>query len=424
MTKTPHIISTKDTFSLNPFTLSFTNEAKSLEKEFKDNYALISLQQQRYALFFGFLIFAILGILDIILFPDRFRELFVFRYGLACGSLISAFSISFLPCARKYMQIIMITIFILSGTAIIGMIIITQSNLKFSYYPSLIIFFGFGYTLIKLRFTRASLAGLIIIIAYEISAIWLSDTQSHIFITYNALIITSNVIGMGAGYSIEYYSRKDYYMTKLLETKQEEINKAYKELEEKNNTLQRLSTIDELTNISNRRKFDEYFKKEWLRLKREKKPISLLLCDIDYFKLYNDYYGHQEGDKCLHAIAKTIEKVARRPADLAARYGGEEFIMVLPDTDGNGAKIVAERILKEIESLQITHKKSNISEHVTISIGIASLIPDIDLSSEILIFAADKALYEAKDSGRNKSVLMDINILSGSGHDPDGLAVS
>ncbi|MCD8487534.1 MAG: diguanylate cyclase [Desertifilum sp.] len=172
-------------------------------------------------------------------------------------------------------------------------------------------------------------------------------------------------------------------------------------LRQLNQELQRLANLDGLTQIANRRYFNQVFQVEWQRLKREQQFLSVILADVDYFKLYNDYYGHQAGDECLKQIAHALEASVRRPADLVARYGGEEFIIVLPNTIGEGAVQVAEKIQKAIANLQILHQRSNVSDRVTLSLGIASIVPSADIEPGRLIATADRALYEAKANGRN-----------------------
>lgn len=178
------------------------------------------------------------------------------------------------------------------------------------------------------------------------------------------------------------------------------------ELKNINEKLKRLATLDGLTQLANRRHFDECLNLEWKRMRREKQPLSLLLCDVDYFKNYNDYYGHQLGDACLQKVAKTIENSIKRPADLAARYGGEEFAVILPNTHSQGALKVAETIRAAIVKQKIKHEQSKVSEYLTISVGVSSLIPQQDLSPELLIEQADKALYAAKKQGRNCCYLL------------------
>ncbi|GGA38594.1 GGDEF domain-containing protein [Okeania sp. KiyG1] len=168
--------------------------------------------------------------------------------------------------------------------------------------------------------------------------------------------------------------------------------------------LNRLATIDGLTGVYNRPTFDKTLAQEWQRSQREKQPLSLILFDADYFKLYNDYYGHQAGDNCLVQIAQVASKMVKRPGDFVARYGGEEFVIILPNTDRQGAIAVAEGIRQAIEVLAIPHERSEVSPVVSVSMGIACVIPTTDSSPEILISMADRAMYKAKQQGRNLAI--------------------
>lgn len=174
-----------------------------------------------------------------------------------------------------------------------------------------------------------------------------------------------------------------------------------KQLEQANNELQLLSNLDGLTKIANRRRFDRCIKQEGLRAIREKTPLSLLMCDVDHFKNYNDTFGHQMGDACLQKIALAISSASQRPGDLTARYGGEEFAVILSNTSSSGALQIANMIRAAVQSLEIEHKGSPVSRFVTISIGIATMVTAESLSIETLILNADKALYRAKESGRD-----------------------
>ncbi|NEO02110.1 MAG: PleD family two-component system response regulator [Moorea sp. SIO3I7] len=177
-----------------------------------------------------------------------------------------------------------------------------------------------------------------------------------------------------------------------------------KQLKIANKELERLATIDGLTQVANRRAFDEYLNNEWSRLAREEKPLSLVLCDIDFFKLYNDTYGHQSGDECLKQVAQILDQAAKRPADMVARYGGEEFVVMLPSTDIQGAIQVAETIETKLYKKAIPHSGSLVSDIVTVSLGCASTITTGQSSPYNLLSEADKALYHAKVSGRNRMV--------------------
>lgn len=182
--------------------------------------------------------------------------------------------------------------------------------------------------------------------------------------------------------------------------------KAQAALHQANRELEKLSVLDSLTQVANRRRFDDYLLQEWQRAKQLQSPISLILCDIDYFKLYNDTYGHPIGDYCLLQVALAIECVIESMSGLVARYGGEEFGIILPGIDGEKALQIAKEVTIKVRQLNITHQKSPVDKHVTISLGVYSIVPDSKFSPELLINLADKALYQAKDRGRNQANLL------------------
>lgn len=166
--------------------------------------------------------------------------------------------------------------------------------------------------------------------------------------------------------------------------------------------LQQLATLDSLTGVANRRTFDEKLHSEWNRTRRQGDPLSLIMVDVDYFKPYNDIYGHPGGDACLKAVSGILRGQAFRAGDITARYGGEEFAVILPNTDLAGAREVAERIRSGIEQAALPHAGSQIAPCITVSLGVASLIPAQDSHSGMLLELADQALYAAKRGGRNR----------------------
>jgi diguanylate cyclase (GGDEF)-like protein len=178
----------------------------------------------------------------------------------------------------------------------------------------------------------------------------------------------------------------------------EEISKA----EALADKLVMISSKDGLTGINNRRRFDEYLENEWNRSARSKSPLSLILCDIDFYKAYNDTYGHLAGDDTLKKVASILEHYARRAGDMAARYGGEEFVILLPDTDAEKAVHIAEQIRASVEDLRVLHKSSQIHDYLTVSIGVATIVPAREQNPSTLINLADEALYRAKHNGRNR----------------------
>ena len=184
-----------------------------------------------------------------------------------------------------------------------------------------------------------------------------------------------------------------------------QLLKTKNDLELANEELERLATLDGLTGIANRRHLDTLFSKELSRARRHAQPLTFILADIDFFKIYNDHYGHVQGDECLKLVASTLNKSLRRPSELVARYGGEEFCMLLPNTDIKGAKLVAEKLVNVVRSLEIRH--AGINEHaiITMSFGVVSVIPDRKLTVKILMQQADRKLYQAKKNGRDQWVI-------------------
>ncbi|MDJ0593107.1 MAG: diguanylate cyclase [Pleurocapsa sp. MO_226.B13] len=169
--------------------------------------------------------------------------------------------------------------------------------------------------------------------------------------------------------------------------------------------LGKLAMLDGLTQIANRLYFDEFLTREWQRGQREQFPLSLIISDVDYFKLYNDCFGHQQGDLCLIKVAQVISKVAKRPADLVARYGGEEFVVVLPRTPAQSALKLADEIRLEVKGLCLEHPQSLVSNYVSLSLGVSSIVPNFKFTKKQLLVTADRALYQAKKQGRDRTIL-------------------
>lgn len=183
--------------------------------------------------------------------------------------------------------------------------------------------------------------------------------------------------------------------------------------------LRRAATTDSLTKLANRRQLDDVLGREWDRCQRTRLPLSVLMIDVDYFKLYNDRYGHHAGDHCLAAVAAVVGKGAQRTMDLSARYGGEEFCVLLPDTAREGAAVIAQRILEGVDALALPHAHSLVTDHVTVSIGGATYREPLGLAdrryqshrhASELVVAADSALYAAKRAGRHRAVLEDAEL--------------
>jgi two-component system chemotaxis family response regulator WspR len=207
--------------------------------------------------------------------------------------------------------------------------------------------------------------------------------------------------------SIELIARLRYHSSAYINKLQRDdayraLRASQIKLEELNMQLLKLANIDGLTGLVNRRHFDEQFAEEWLRALRNRKPLTLFMFDVDLFKLYNDRFGHLEGDECLKRIARAAQEIFSRPADTVARYGGEEFIVLLPETDTSGALTVAEKLRASVEDLRLPNPDSTVSPYVTISLGVTTFIPEANAVPDAVIKLVDDALYRAKDAGRNR----------------------
>ncbi|MEC7119578.1 MAG: GGDEF domain-containing protein [Pseudomonadota bacterium] len=207
-----------------------------------------------------------------------------------------------------------------------------------------------------------------------------------------------SLLGMCLAYAADYRSRLNFMQACALE-------QAHQESEAQNQRLQLLNREDGLTGLSNRRHLDDMLTDEWNRAMRQQSPLALLMIDIDFFKHYNDHLGHPAGDECLRRVADQIRMNARRSGDVAARYGGEEFSLLYPSTNATQAVHLARELINNINQLMIVHPESAISPYVSVSVGVAVIIPPYGTPAHVLLDQADHALYDAKQQGRNRCVL-------------------
>lgn len=239
---------------------------------------------------------------------------------------------------------------------------------------------------------------------FMISPPWKRTPFAYALYALAALLL---LFGIVKAYTIQ-LRHEQKRLEKLVALRTEELKRSNEELAKANNSLEQLSLTDALTQLPNRRNFELIFAQEWNRCVREPQPLSLLMIDIDFFKLFNDAYGHPQGDECLKKVAAAIKRSAPRAGDFPARIGGEEFIVILPHTPVAAAVKVAERVRSGVEALAIPHGGSTISPVVTITIGIATITPDREAASDDLLAAADQALYQAKKEGRNRFAVITI----------------
>ena len=218
------------------------------------------------------------------------------------------------------------------------------------------------------------------------------------------LAFAAPVVGLAYLLHVRQVKRNERRLSALLEHRTAELLERSAQLEVANGALEEMATVDSITGLAHRRRFDVFFQHEWQRARRTHQPLSLLMIDIDHFKKFNDRYGHQRGDECIQDVASVLRAAAHRPADLACRYGGEEFAVVLAETDAAGAFGVADAIRRAVEGLQIPNEGSPLGV-ITVSIGAGTRIGEEYTRAGELVAACDRALYEAKKSGRNRTAV-------------------
>lgn len=270
---------------------------------------------------------------------------------------------------------------------------IDDPDMKIAAYAGSIYAIITMYSMLKIRFFLVTfwchLAGLIHLALLQVIQ------QDISFISFQAYFVAANLIGMGIAYVIEHRERAMFLQGLLLDIDKIEQKQLYENLE-------KLSREDSLTSLANRRYFDERLDQEWNRCQREQRPLSVILLDVDFFKQYNDFYGHQAGDHCLMNLAKALKMEASRPGELVGRYGGEEFILLYPNIDEEQIQITLQRILDRVRDLNIEHQTSTVNTMVTISLGAATAYPVRSIPCERAVTAADKMLYQSKNNGRDQ----------------------
>jgi diguanylate cyclase (GGDEF)-like protein len=375
----------------NFFSLSFPEQ---IEAKFSNYYFNRMKEIMNQSIILGVFIYLLFGILDILIYSDYLRKLFFVRYIVVTPVLL--IGVYFLLNVKKErdIQLLFSLVLLIAGISIIVMILIVHDPTH-RYYSGLTVVLLFAYVAVGLRFKFALFVGWSFIVLYYLAAIIIYHPIDNFLISNTFSLIFFNIIGMISSFFFEKHQRKLFLLSALVEIES-------KELEISNDRLKKLSRVDPLTNLANRRHFNGFFKKEWLRAMRYNIPISLIMIDVDFFKTFNDILGHQKGDEILTKISIIFNNCTRRAGDLASRYGGEEFLLVFYDTPLEQAVKIAENIREKILKLKIPFPGTESGETLTISLGVATVIPNKNSSCESLISAADDALYMAKRKGKNR----------------------
>ncbi|MDF1821941.1 MAG: GGDEF domain-containing protein [Alcanivoracaceae bacterium] len=340
-----------------------------------------------------FVLYASLGIAALVLTGGRGLGYWPVSFGVFLVFILIAWLLSFTTLIHaRYQQVVASLAAVAVAVAVVHPHLLGAGGIQHLVHEGTIYVMVIVYLGLNLRFwyavSAATLAG-----GTAFLVTWLSgvDMQWQLGIaTYGG----GSALGMVLRFRDEQRERRIFLHTRLLALDNQRIQVLAGELE-------RLSFLDGLTGVANRRYFDTTLEKHWRACLRDNRPLTLVMLDVDFFKAYNDHYGHQDGDQCLRTIAQTLSRQAARPQDLAARYGGEEFALVFPDADAAAAEQLVSRILAAVRQLELPHAVSEASDVVTLSAGVATIVPTVHATAEDLVKAADQALYDAKNAGRN-----------------------
>jgi diguanylate cyclase (GGDEF)-like protein len=367
---------------------------KELEVIYRDQYRNEAAHEFRYRapIILGLYLFLSFGTYQV-LTPVLRLEWFAY-YGWVGIIILLAWLLAFVPSMNKWFDH-----YVCLGS--MGAVAITftlinvleqgQHNVLFhaAMMYAVVIIYGF----VGMRFYTAILAGWCGGLVGLIASTWLSGYIDWTFL--NRTYTFSSFLGMALAYATDRQHRENYLQNCMIELNRLELIRQAQQLSV-------LSRQDALTGLANRRYLDEVLENEWKRAIRHEMPITIMMIDIDFFKLYNDTLGHIQGDQCLRRIAILLGSIASRSGDLAARYGGEEFLLLFSMTDKDQAVIQVQRLMELVRNIGIIHPRSHVSKHVTISVGVATTTPHLNDSLSEFISKADHALYVAKNNGRNQ----------------------
>jgi diguanylate cyclase (GGDEF)-like protein len=371
-----------------------------LEGDFQAYYAERYRDHMALGLAVGALAMVFSVFEDFMLPPEqRFMPLFI-RFGVVMPTVVALLLLIRRPAMASWQQGILVFSTLGGASAFLLMAFFVTVPMGRIYIDTLVLIQIFGLALLRMQFGYALVCVVVIAVGTTLALFMLPfPVKPDERIIDLMLIVFAGMLCIVANYMMERSARSDYLQQRLLELRQQD-------LEESNSHLEQLLRSDALTGIANRRYFDERITDEFRRAERAAYPLALLMVDVDSFKQYNDTYGHQAGDETLIQVAQSLALYARRPGDVAARYGGEEFALILPGSSEADALAIAEEVVAHVFSRQLPHATSRVCDRVTVSIGVASILPsEGGADTTQLIANADQALYFAKTTGRNRAAI-------------------
>jgi len=373
-----------------------------LEKDYAAETNRAFLTGSRGILAFGILMYLAFGFADEPLGRDQANYIWLLRVSITATLLVGLVILY----ARQWVELMVPATslgMVIIGLSVVYFIALTEEPYSYAYHLGLVPWQVFILVALKSQVRAIVITSVTVLIAYSIFTFTHDFKPVHpdldvlvpimrpLFLVFWSLLVA---MGVFLAYQMEYFTRENFLKNRLLTLDAKRLKLLGEE-------LHMLSTTDGLTNLANRRHFENCFDAEWRRALRTQDSLTLIMIDIDYFKNYNDHYGHQAGDECLRQVSDIFSSYAQRSGELVARYGGEEFVIMLPRTSLEAGQNLARSVRQKIEELAIEHKESG-TGLVTISAGVACCIPTQDDDSEDLLRAADKSLYEAKGAGRNQ----------------------
>jgi len=367
---------------------------KELEVIYKDQYKNEAAHEFRYRAPIILCLYLYLSFGTYQVLPTELRTAWVAYYGWVGMIIVFAWLLAFIPSMNRWFDYYVClgsTGAVALTFTLINVLEHGQNNVLFhaAMMYAVVIIYGF----VGMRFYTAMFAGWSGGLIGIAISVWLNGSIDWTYL--NRTYTFSSFLGMALAYAIDRQHRENYLQDCMIELNRLELMRQAQQ-------LSILSQQDALTGLANRRYLDEVLENEWKRSIRHEVPITIMMIDIDFFKLYNDTLGHIQGDQCLRRIAILLGSISSRSGDLAARYGGEEFLLLFSMTDKDQALIQVQRLMQLMQNIGIAHPRSNVSKYVTISVGVATTTPHLNDSLSEFISQADHALYVAKNNGRNQ----------------------
>ncbi|MEG2883494.1 MAG: GGDEF domain-containing protein, partial [Acinetobacter sp.] len=367
---------------------------RELENIYKDQYRAEAAHEFRYRapIILGLYSYLSFGTYQVL--PIEMRSEWIAYYGWVGMIIVLAWLLSFAPSMNKWFDHYVC----LGSTGAVALTftlinVLEQGHNNVLFHAAMMYAVVIIYGFVGMRFYTAMFAGWFGGLIGIVASIWLHGSIDWTYL--NRTYTFSSFLGMALAYAIDRQHRENYLQNCMIELNRLELMRQAQQ-------LSILSQQDALTGLANRRYLDEVLENEWKRSIRHEVPITIMMVDIDCFKLYNDTLGHIQGDQCLRRIAILLGSISSRSGDLAARYGGEEFLLLFSMTDKEQALIQVQRLMELVRNIAIAHPRSSVSKYVTISVGVATMIPHLNDSLSEFISKADHALYVAKSNGRNQ----------------------